>query len=229
MTHAATTIFWKLYPPPSVTAAAPDWLAELSEMRGRLLYAEGRRPAFRRANGEFADEDALDRDAYHLLAYAATGLVGCVRLVPLAAVARCVTETLTGSQPFHNALLALNASHHQAAECGRWIVAPDYRSTSMLAMRLAAGIIAIGRQLEHKILVASTGTRDGQTNLLMRIGFQPLPHLAPLAVPMYSDELQFIYINPCCASPKFTMLINQMAERLALGSLERLDNSTGAF
>jgi hypothetical protein len=224
MNNAATPLSWKLYPPPVVTAAAPDWLAELSEMRGRLLYAEGRRPAFRLANGNFADDDALDRGAYHLLAYAATGLVGCVRLVPLATVAQCGTETLVGSQPWQNALLALHVSRHQVAECGRWIVAPEYRCTSMLAMRLAAGVIAIGRQLEHKILVAATGTRDGQANLLIRIGFQPLPTLAPLAVPLYSDEVQFIYINPRSASAKFTLLIDQMAEQLALAALDRLDN-----
>lgn len=222
MKNDATPIIWKLYPPPLMTAAAPDWLAELSEMRGRLLYAEGRRPAFRLSNGKFADDDALDRNAYHLLAYAATGLIGCIRLVPLAAVARCVTETLVGNQPFHDALLALNVSRHQAAECGRWIVAPEYRRNSMLSMRLAAGIIALGRQLEHKILVGPTGTRDGQANLLIRIGMQPLPTLAPLAVPLYSDEFQFIYIDPRCASAKFTLLINQMAEQLALAALAPL-------
>lgn len=219
MTNVATPIFWKLYPPPTVTAVAPDWLDELSELRGRLLYAEGRRPAFRLADGKFADQDALDRNAYHLLAYAATGLVGCIRLVPLAAVARCVTETLVGSQPFQHALLALNVARHQAAECGRWMVAPEYRRNSMLAMRLAAGIIALGRQLNYKILVGPTGTRDGQANLLIRIGMQPLPTLAPLVVPLYSDEFQFIYIDPRCASAKFTLLINQMAEQLALATL----------
>ena len=222
MKNEATPIIWKLYPPPLMTDAAPDWLAGLSEMRGRLLYAEGRRPAFRLANGQFADDDGLDRAAYHLLAYTAGCLVGCARLAPLGPVARCVTETLVGNQPFHDALLALNVARHQAAECGRWMVTPEYRCTSMLAMRLAAGIIALGRQLEHKILVASTGTRDGQANLLIRIGFQPLPTLASLAVPLYSDELQFIYINPRCASAKFTLLINQMAEQLALASLAPL-------
>ena len=97
----------------------------------------------------------------------------------------------------------------------------------MLAMRVAAGIIAISRQLGHKILVASAGTQDGQVNLLIRIGFQLLPTLAPLAVPLYNDELQFIYIDPRCASAKFTLLSNQMVERLALASLGRLDNWRG--
>jgi hypothetical protein len=224
MKNEGTPIIWKLYPPPVVTFSTLDWLAELSEMRGRLLYAEGRRPAFRLSNGKFADDDALDHYAYHLLAYAATGLVGCARLVSLAARARCVTETLVGSQSLHNALLALNVSREQAAECGRWLVAPQYRRTSMLAMRLAAGIFAIARQLEHKILVGSAGTQDGQVNLLIRIGFQPLPTLAPLVVPLYNDELQFLYIDPRYASAKLTPLINQMVEGLALASLGRLDN-----
>jgi hypothetical protein len=69
--------------------------------------------------------------------------------------------------------------------------------------------------------VGSAGTQDGQVNLLIRIGFQPLPTLAPLAVPLYSDELQFLYIDPRCASAKLTPLINQMVEGLALASLGR--------
>jgi hypothetical protein len=219
MKNEGTPIIWKLYPPPVVTSSTLDWLAELSEMRGRLLYADGRRPAFRLSNGKFADDDALDRYGYHLLAYAATGLVGCARLVPLAAGARCVTESLVGSQPLHNALLALNVSRHQAAECGRWLVAPEYRRTSM-AMRLAGGIFAIARQLEYKIMVGSAGTQDGQVNLLIRIGFQPLPTLAPLAVPVYNDELQFLYVDPRCASSTLTLLIKQMVERLALDGRE---------
>ena len=71
----------------------------------------------------------------------------------------------------------------------------------MVAMRLAAGIFAIARQLEYKLLVGSAGTQDGQVNLLIRIGFQPLPTLAPklprvkLCVPyiqcdMFVDEAQ---------------------------------------
>jgi hypothetical protein len=224
MKNEATPVTWKLHPPPVLTSSRLDWLAELSEMRGRLLYAEGRRPAFRLSTGNFADDDVLDRYAYHLLAYAPTGLVGCARLVPLAAVDRCVTETLVGSQSLHNALLALNVSRHQAAECGRWVVAPEYRRTSMVAMRLAAGIFAVARQLEHKIMVGSAGTQDGQVDLLIRMGFQLLPTLAPLAVPLYNDELQFIYIDPRCASGKLTLLINEMVERLALASLGRLDN-----
>jgi hypothetical protein len=117
MKSEATPIIWKLYPPPIVNSSTLDWLAELSEMRGRLLYAEGRRPAFRLSNGKFADDDGLDRYAYHLLAHAPSGLVGCGRLVSLAAVAKCATETLVGSQPLDNALLAANVSRHQAGRC----------------------------------------------------------------------------------------------------------------
>jgi hypothetical protein len=37
MKNEGTPIIWKLYPPPVVTSSTLDWLAELSEMRGRLL------------------------------------------------------------------------------------------------------------------------------------------------------------------------------------------------
>ncbi len=219
MLNDATSLTWQLYPPPGVTTPTPAWLVELSEMRGRVLYAEGRRPAFRLANGDFADPDPFDVYAYHLVAYAATGAVGCIRLVPLVDLPECFSEHLVGHAPFAQALSALQVTRQQAAECGRWMVVPDYRHTSQLGISLAAGIIAVGRQLGHKILIGPTGTRDGQANFLIRIGMQAMPTLPPVAMPLYDDEIQFLYINPSCPNEKLGIQMNQMAERLALAQL----------
>ena len=124
MLNDATSLTWQLYPPPGVATPTPAWLVELSEMRGRVLYAEGRRPAFRLANGRFADPDPLDVYAYHLVAYAATGAVGCIRLVPLADLPECFSEHLVGHQAFAQALDALQMTRPQAVEGGRWMVVP---------------------------------------------------------------------------------------------------------
>jgi hypothetical protein len=55
-------ITWELKTPQSENPI--DWLEEISELRGRVLYEDGRRPAFRLANGHFADPDSLDLHAY---------------------------------------------------------------------------------------------------------------------------------------------------------------------
>lgn len=219
MLNDATSLTWQLYPPADVTALTPAWLVGLSEMRGRVLYAQGRRPAFRLANGCFADPDPLDVYAYHLVAYAATGPVGCIRLIPLADLTECFSEHLVGHQPFAQALDALQVTRPQAAECGRWMVVPEYRHISPLAISLAAGIIAVGRQLGYKILIGPTGTRDGQANFLIRIGMQAMPTLPPVPMPVYDDEIQFLYINPNCPNAKLGVWMKQMAERLGLAHL----------
>ena len=222
MLNDATSLTWQLYPPPGVATPTPAWLVELSEMRGRVLYAEGRRPAFRLANGRFADPDPLDVYAYHLVAYAATGAVGCIRLVPLADLPECFSEHLVGHQAFAQALDALQMTRPQAVEGGRWMVVPEYRHISPLAINLAAGIIAVGRQLGYKILIGPTGTRDRQADFLIRIGMQAMPVLLPVPMPVYDDEIQFLYINPSCPNEKLGVLMNQMAERLALAHLAQL-------
>lgn len=222
MLNDASSLTWQLYPPAGVTTPTPAWLVELSEMRGRVLYAEGRRPTFQLADGRFADDDPLDVHAYHVVAYSATGPVGCIRLVPLADLPECFSEHLVGHQPFAQALVALQVTRPQAAECGRWMVVPDYRHVSQLGICLAAGIIAVGRQLGYKILIGPTGTRDGQANFLIRIGMQAMPALMPLPMPLYDDEIQFLYINPNCPNEKLGMQMNQMAERLALAHWAQL-------
>lgn len=221
ITHA-TALTWQLYPPPRLTSPTPAWLVELCEMRGRVLYAGGRRPTFRLANGQFADPDPLDVYAYHLVAYAATESVGCIRLVPLADTPECFSEEIVGHQLFAQALVTLQVTRPQAAECGRWLVVPEYRRVAQLGINLAAGIIATGRQLGYKILIGPTGTRDGQADLLKRIGMQALPALLPVTVPSYDDEIQFLYLNPRCPDAKLEIPINQMTERLALTHLAQL-------
>jgi hypothetical protein len=97
-------------------------------MRARVLYAKGRRPSFRLSNGTFADCDPLDMYAYHVIAHAQQGAVGCIRLVPLADATECITKEIVGTTLFNKALGDLGVSRCLAAECSRWIVAPETRT-----------------------------------------------------------------------------------------------------
>lgn len=196
MSDVSTAIRWELHPPSERSESVPNWHQDLSEMRGRVLYAEGRRPSFPLSKGTLADWDAIDaQHAYLLFSRAPTGAVGCIRLVPLADGTECVTEEIVGKTLFIKALEDLGVSRCQAAECGRWVVVPEYRNT-LLGMHLAAGTIAVGRYLGYRILIGATGVRDGQAELLARIGMQPLPYLSRVEVPRYDDELECLYLDP---------------------------------
>lgn len=210
----SSVIHWELREPVIPYEFTPDWLLELSEMRGRVLYSQGRRPAFRLSNGAFSDWNELDVLAYHLIARTQMEVVGCIRLVPLGSAPKCITEELVGKSLFNKALQNLQVSRDEAAECGRWIVVPEHRNT-LLGMHLVAGIIAVGRQLRYRVLIGPTGIRDGQATLLARIGMQRLPNLPAVEVAQYDDELEFLYLDPCRTEQRFTRIVNEMATRLA--------------
>src|SRR5687767_992178 len=59
------------------------WLADLQQMRGRILYDGGRRPAFLFADGTFTDGDAIDLDAYHVMVRHNSHIVACARVMLL--------------------------------------------------------------------------------------------------------------------------------------------------
>jgi hypothetical protein len=207
----------EIHSPPGMCDPA-DWLRELSEMRARVLYDGGRRPSFRLLDGTFEDRDAHDEFAYHLIARASMHAIGSIRLVPLDTPVGSVTEEAVGTRPFSNALARMRVQRQHAAECGRWIVAPEWRNT-LVGMRLVAGIIAIGRHLGYRMLIGPTGVRDGQASLLTAIGMRPLPCLPRVHVPRYDDELAVLYLLPSLVERSFARVIGDMATRLDVDGL----------
>jgi hypothetical protein len=81
---------WQVLAPPAesqdnlpVPGATGEFLAELSEFRGRMLYADGRRPQFMRKAGQYADNDPLDLESFHVTVRTDGALIGCIRVTPL--------------------------------------------------------------------------------------------------------------------------------------------------
>src|SRR5271165_1762034 len=73
----------------------PDWLKEVRSLRGSVLFDNGRRRHFRTEEDRFFDADPIDLYAYHILAYDAMRLVGCVRVYSLVSNGfSCVTEQI---------------------------------------------------------------------------------------------------------------------------------------
>src|SRR5687768_4251383 len=109
-------ISWELHKP---DASLPSRLDEISELRGRVLYDNGRRPDFRLPSGHFADPDPLDPHAYHIIARNDGNPVGCVRNVPVTEGVTCITERLLGERRFAEMLSAFGVKREAAVECSR--------------------------------------------------------------------------------------------------------------
>ena len=205
-------ISWELHKP---DAASLSRLDEISELRGRVLYDNGRRPAFRLPSGRFADSDPLDRHAYHIIARNDGNSVGCVRNVPGTEDVTFITERLLGERRFAEMLAAFGVERKAAVECSRWMVDPEFRSLR-IGVLLAAGAVTAAQAFGFKLLFCSVGTRDRQDRVLSRLGLRHVPELPLIPVPEFDDELCVMYIQPHRPTPGFAELMAEMDVELNL-------------
>jgi hypothetical protein len=207
-------ITWEVHKP---AAASQRCLDEISELRGRVLYENGRRPGFRLPTGRFADPDPLDHHAYHLVARDGGKGIGCIRNVPLTKGVTCMTERLLGQTRFAEIFATLGVERRDAVECGRWMVDPDFRS-SRIGMLLAEGAITTAHAFGFKLLFCSVGTRNKQDLMVSRLGLCRVPDLPLVPVPEFDDELCVMYIQPTRPMPNFAELRVEMNVELELMS-----------
>ena len=212
-------ITWELHKP---AETSPLRLEEISELRGRVLYENGRRPAFRLPTGRFSDSDPHDQQAYHVIAKNCGKAIGCVRNVPITDGVTCITEQLLGRTRFAEMLATFGVESKSAVECGRWIVDPDFRA-NRIGVLLAAGAVATAHAFGFKLLFCSVGTRDKQDCILSRLGLRRVPALPLFPVPEFNDELCVMYIQPDRPMPHFAQLMAEMVVELKLKSAERPD------
>jgi N-acyl-L-homoserine lactone synthetase len=198
MNSVTTSLNWQWQAPLqqryNYTFTEDSWLQELSEMRGEVLFDNGRRPLFKQSNGKFADPDVLDTYAYHLLAKSDDRIVGCVRVIPLISSPTSITESLLGRSALEHVLQEIGSHYSHTVEASRWMVHPDFRG-SRVSLGLAAGMMAIADHLNFKTMIAMAGTHDGQDRYLMHMGLLPLPGIPLVKAPEFDDELRIVHYD----------------------------------
>ena len=206
-------IGWGLLPPPA--AAQFGCLDEIREFRARVLYDAGRRPAFRDADGCYADRDPLDRAAYHVYARVAGAIVGSVRLLPVPARDLCLTEQLIGPARFAQMLRTLNVNRVETIEGGRWVVDPAHR-VGRLGVLLAAAGVAVAQALGYRMLVCPVGTGRKQDRVLARLGLVTVADLPLITVPHLDDAVRVMHVFPSRVGPILRELMDSAAVELKL-------------
>jgi hypothetical protein len=168
-------------------------LTEISEFRGALLFADGRRPSFSTGAGRFRDVDPNDRCSFHVTVRERGALVACVRATRLGATPEGTIEHVVGRVDFASLLQHMSLARERSFEGSRWIVAPKWRG-SRLGKLLLVSLWAIGRRLGGECLFGAAGTRDGQATLIRRMGGAvadlPARHVATL-----DDEILVTYFD----------------------------------
>jgi Acetyltransferase (GNAT) domain len=175
--------------PPSL-----EWLSELREARGRIIYDHGHRPAFRLPDGSFSDPDPLDLDAYHLIVRSQSGFAGCSRVIRLSECSQGAVESALGRQGFSDLLSQLGARRERTCEASRWMVAPEYRRRG-LGFYIVAASWAAARWLGLETAFVMAGTRDRQASALVKMGAQPVPGAPLLHSRRLDDDLRLLYFD----------------------------------
>jgi hypothetical protein len=216
--EAALPFEWQLVPPAASTGRDPAVLADLSEFRGRILYASGRRPRFRREGGGYDDDDPLDALSFHVTVRTDGDLVGYTRIRALPEYSQSSIGRLVTKCQFEAALEEMRLTRNDCLEVSRWIVAPSARGTAVGATLVVSGW-AVGRWLGKRRLLATVGTRDGQVRMLGRFGGQILHSIDAKFIAEYDDELVTMHFDLNHPPPRVA------AQLPAVGRLLKLADS----
>jgi predicted GNAT family N-acyltransferase len=192
---------WQVLAPPAesqdnlpVPGATGEFLAELSEFRGRMLYADGRRPQFMRKAGQYADNDPLDLESFHVTVRTDGALIGCIRVTPLPEYPRSFIGGQVGPSSLERAAGMMTLARADCMEAGRWIVAPSARGDD-LGRTLLLSLWVVGKWLDKRCVFGAVGVRDGQSSLVGRCGGQVAPGIDPVYLEKYDDELCVMYFD----------------------------------
>ena len=180
--------------PSSRSRASNEWLAELWNMRGRIIYQNGYRPSFRSPDGRFSDEDPLDAFSFHVTARLDGKLVGCVRLVRYTDAPTTWAQSVLGKSQVQEVVNSLESSLGNAGECGRWIVEPEERGKH-LGRYLMSGVYATARAFNVKTILGLSGTHERQDLAFMSMGWKRVEGFPLIPAPKFNDDLRFIYFD----------------------------------
>jgi molybdopterin/thiamine biosynthesis adenylyltransferase/predicted N-acetyltransferase YhbS len=164
---------------PADPDAAPDALREIRRLRARILFDEGRRPAFRGHTGDHPDEQPQDHGAWHFTAHRTRDGVhgpplGYVRLLTPATAALYQSREFLGDARYDEVLRAEDLAPDSVFEHSRLVV--EHRARKLgLGLHLNALAVAAAHELGAAAMIGTSGTADGQDRFHARFGFHPVP------------------------------------------------------
>jgi hypothetical protein len=207
---------WTVIP----AGADPTQLAELSAFRGRILYANGRRPGFVTPSGTYIDDDPLDFDSFHITVRTRGQIVGCIRLRPLPQHSRTLFAPIMGEAELGAFLADLGVARRDCLEA-RGLTAEPSRRGASLGTKLMLGCWILGRSLGKRLVLGAVGTRDGQSKLMAHIGAQLIPGTAPVFASEFDDALQAMYLDLDHPPATLQSDMDRVAGRLNLSGMTR--------
>ena len=164
---------------PSSPEAAAEPIARIRELRARILFDGGRRPAFLAEDGGHTDAQPQDHGAWHFVARRAGDgpdgpPLGYVRLLTPETGYLFQSREFLGAQRYEALLRGEGLRIGEVFEHSRLVVEPRARKLG-LGVQLNALAIAVAHELGAKAMIGTSGTADGQDRFHERFGFRAVP------------------------------------------------------
>ena len=164
---------------PADPDAAPEALQEIRRLRARILFDQGRRPAFRSRAGDRTDEQPQDSGAWHFTARRRRDGIhgpplGYVRLLTPATASLYQSREFLGAARYDEVLRSEGLHDDAVFEHSRLVV--EHRARKLgLGLHLNALAVAAAHELGAAAMIGTSGTADGQDRFHARFGFHPVP------------------------------------------------------
>lgn len=200
-----------------INSALPDWLAELREMRARLLYDHGRRPHFQMADGKLDDPDPADLFAYHMIARSQGRPVWYARLLPPKHMSSGFILGSIGRRQWEAIVDELGTNAEGVCEGSWWAVVPESRG--LLGRQIIAACCAVARWLSFRMVFVLACTSQKQDLALIRMGARPIYGLPLFTSSLSGDECRLLYFDVWHSSLSMARQIEESTELLKLGPL----------
>ncbi|WP_218025307.1 ThiF family adenylyltransferase [Nocardia jejuensis] len=198
---------------PAATDGYADLVAELRGLRARILYDHGRRPEFRDSDGAHIDDQELDYGAWHFIARRDAGArpLGYVRLSTPDTAGLYQSRAYLGDADYARVLAEAGACDADTFEHSRLVV--EHRARKLgLGVYLNAVAIGAAHHLGARLMIGTSGTRDGQDLFHARFGFHPVAGTQRY-VERYTEDVVILTHHTAAGAGKYTELVASMRAR----------------
>ncbi|MFC0435341.1 ThiF family adenylyltransferase [Kutzneria buriramensis] len=183
----------------------PALLDSIRELRARILFDRGRRPAFARG-----DDQNLDFGAWHFIAQREPDgpPLGYIRLSTPATGDLFQSRAYLGAARYEALLRSEGVAARDTFEHSRLVV--EHRARKLgLGLYLNAMAIAAAHHLGAKAMIGTSGTKDGQDHFHERFGFRSMPGTRAY-VEQYTEDVVVMFHRVADGAGQYAELVDQL-------------------
>ncbi|WP_370367980.1 ThiF family adenylyltransferase [Catenulispora sp. GP43] len=196
---------------PADPGAAPEALQEVRHLRARILFDQGRRPAFGSHAGDHPDAQPQDHGAWHFAARRGHDGVhgpplGYVRLLTPASASLYQSREFLGGDRYDEVLRTEGLAPGTVFEHSRLVV--EHRARKLgLGLHLNALAVAAAHELGAAAMIGTSGTAEGQDRFHARFGFHPVPGTRRYAE-QYTEDVVILLHRSAEGAGEHTALVD---------------------